>query len=233
MTKDKTVTAILAAMEREDGINLHEYPIKITHSDTLKLEGEVESIEAKRKALLLASRAVNGASIEDCLRLTPGERRVGTALLNAVLSALMQEPAFAEIEIIGKEQVPPLNGRGRIGVSVEGCVVTLNGQLGSLSHRRLAEVITWWVPGCCDVKNCLTVSPAEDETDDEISDAIRLVFDKEPSLNADEISISTRNSEVTLRGVVHSSEQRRIACYDCWYVPGVNAVHNELQIRPR
>lgn len=232
MTKDKTVTAILAAMEREEGINLHEYPIRITHSDVLKLEGEVESIEAKRKALLLAARAVDGTNIEDCLRLTPGERRVGTALLNAVLAALMQEPAFAEIEVIGKEQAP-LNGRARIAVSVDGCVVNLNGQVGSLSHRRLAEVITWWVPGCCDVKNCITVSPEEDETDDEISDAIRLVFDKEPSLNADEISISTHNSEVTLRGVVHSSEQRRIAGYDCWYVPGVNAVHNELQIRPR
>ena len=233
MATDKSTTAIRAAMEREGGINLHEYPIRIIRSDTIRLEGEVESIEAKRKALLVARRLAGDTRVEDHLRLIPGERREGKALLNAVLRALMQETAFADMDISNGEHREVPAGRGRIKVSVDGSTVTLDGRVGSLSHRRLAEVVAWWVAGCCDVRNLLEVDPVELETDDEISDAVRIVFDKEPSLNSDEIRVSTRNGEVTLTGVVHSDEQRRIATWDCWYIPGVSAVHNRLEIRPR
>jgi len=220
-------------MERDGGINLHEYPIRITHNDSLRLEGEVGSIEAKRKALLIARRLAGDLPVEDGLRLTPGERREGKALLNGVLSALMQEPAFAEMDISNGERRESASPRGKIQVKVDGNRVVLLGWVNSLSHRRLAEVIAWWVAGCCDVLNLLHVEPAEMETDDEISDAVRLVLDKEPSLNADEIRIRTRNAEVTLAGIVHSAEQKRIASNDCWYIPGVHAVHNQLEVRPR
>ena len=235
MTRDKTVTAMLAAMEREDGINLHEYPIKIINSSgAIRLEGEVENIIAKRKAFMIANRVACDLLVEDRLRLHAGERREGKALLNAALSTLMQEPAFAELAIHadGDGALSHVNGSGWIAVSADGSVLQLRGEVGSLSHRRLAEVLAWWVPGCCDVRNHLHVQPAELETDDEISDAVRIVFDKESSLNPDEIMIMTRNGEVTLRGVVHSDEQKRIASYDCWYIPGVHAVHNELQVHP-
>lgn len=233
MARDTLVSAIRAAMERDGGINLHEYPIRIIHNGSLRLEGEVGSIEAKRKALLIARRLADGRPVEDGLRLIPGERREGKALLNGVLNALMQEPAFAEFDIANGEQRETGSPRGRIQVKVDGSRVVLLGWVNSLSHRRLAEVIAWWVPGCCDVLNLLHVEPAEMETDDEISDAVRLVLDKEPSLNADEIRILTRNAEVTLAGVVHSTEQKRIASLDCWYIPGVHAVHNRLEVRPR
>lgn len=169
--------------------------------------------------------------IVDCLHLSPGERREGKALLNATLAALMQETAFAEYQWLASAQAGPLNAHARLCVSVQGPVVSLHGRVGSLSHRRLAEVIAWWVPGCCDVKNHLEVDPQEEESDDEICDAVRRVFDKELSLNAGDIGVVTRNREVTLHGVVRSEEQKRIAAYDCWYICDVNGVHNKLEVR--
>jgi osmotically-inducible protein OsmY len=123
------------------------------------------------------------------------------------------------------------SGRDWIGVDVTDSVVRLDGQVRSLSHRRLAEVITWWVPGSCDVDNHMRVKPAEKDNDDEISDAVAMVLEKDPLLHAETLNVRTHNREVTLSGAVHSDEQRRMAIYDCWYVPGVHEVHDRMQVQ--
>lgn len=233
MLNNQLVNAILAAFERDKDINLHHSPISVRGDDVICLEGEVTDIVMKRKAVRIAKDTARTQSIDDRLRLRVGHQRNNKELLNATVTALMQEPAFSDMEIRENSSQPPSHDRGWIDVSVEDTVVKLMGEVLSLSHRRLAEVIAWWVPGSCDVKNFLHVHPAETETDDEISDVVRMVFDKEISLDAEQISIITRNHEVTLRGVVFSDEQKRIASYDCWYIPGVRAVHNELVVMPR
>ncbi len=233
MSNNQLVNAILAAFERDKDINLHHAPITVRGNRVICLEGEVPDIVMKRKAVRIAKETAKNQNIDDRLRLRVGHQRNNKELLNATVTALMQEPAFSDMEIRETPTQPPAHDRGWIDVSVEDTVVKLSGEVRSLSHRRLAEVIAWWVPGSCDVKNFLHVHPAETETDDEISDVVRLVFDKEISLDAEQITIITRNHEVTLRGVVFSAEQKRIATHDCWYIPGVRAVHNDLVIIPR
>jgi osmotically-inducible protein OsmY len=233
MANNTLVSSILAALEHDKEVNLHSCKISVAAGEVVCLGGEVENIVIKRKALRIAKQITGNAGIEDHMRLRVVNQRHDKGLLNATVETLMQEPAFAEMEIRNANTVPPGHDRGWIAVSVHENVIALQGEVRSLSHRRLAEVICWWIPGCCDVKNRLHVHPAEEENDDEISDVVRLVFDKEVSLDAKQISIHTRDAEVTLRGVVHSEEQRRIATYDCWYIPGVHGVHNELAVRPR
>jgi osmotically-inducible protein OsmY len=233
MANNTLVSSILAALEHDKEVNLHSSRISVVAGEVVRLGGEVENIVIKRKALRVAKQIAGNAGIEDHMRLRVVNQRHDKGLLNATVETLMQEPAFAEMEIRNANTVPPDHDRGWIAVSVHENVIALQGEVRSLSHRRLAEVICWWIPGCCDVKNRLHVHPAEEENDDEISDVVRLVFDKEVSLDAKQISIHTRDAEVTLRGVVHSEEQRRIATYDCWYIPGVHGVHNELEVRPR
>ncbi len=228
-TQKELVTVLLAALAQDGDINLHEYPIHVTCQATLRLEGEVANIIAKRKARRIALQLSGPTIIEDCLRLRPGERRTGKALLDAAVDALSQEPAFRDIHVRTAHTAPALADQW-IGVGVDGCIIRLDGQVGSLSHRRLAEVIAWWVPGGCDVQNHLRVQPAEQDNDDEISDAIRLVLEKDPLLHAENISISTRERRVTLDGSVHSPEQKRMAVYDCWYIPGVHDVHDRLRV---
>jgi len=228
-TKNELVSALLAALEQDNDINLHEYPIRITYKDSLRLEGEVANIIAKRKARRIALQLSGLSNIEDHLQLRPGEHRNDKALQDATVDALAQEPAFRDIRVYAGHAAPPETEQW-INASAVGCVVRLDGQVGSLSHRRLAEVIAWWVPGCCNVHNHLRVHPAEQDNDDEISDAIRLVLEKDPLLHAENISANTRGRVVTLEGYVHSPEQGRMAVYDCWYVPGVHDVKDRLRL---
>jgi osmotically-inducible protein OsmY len=93
-------------------------------------------------------------------------------------------------------------------------------------------VLAWWVPGGRDVVNGLEVSPPEEDTDDEVTDAVRLVLEKDPFINADQIRVSTRNFVVTLDGVVRSPGQKQMAEHDAWYVFGVDNVINRLQVQP-
>jgi osmotically-inducible protein OsmY len=230
MPQKDLVAALLAALEKDPDINLRESPIHVSYHDSLRLEGEVANIIVKRKARRIAMQLSGLPDVEDRLRLRPGERRTGKALLDAVTDALSQEAAFRDIPV---HPHPATEGGGRdwIGVGVDDCVVRLDGQVSSLSHRRLAEVIAWWVPGSCDVHNHMRVKPAEKDNDDEISDAVRMVLEKDPLLHAETLGVRTSNRVVTLQGSVHSEEQRRMAIYDCWYVPGVHEVHDQMQVQ--
>ena len=67
---------------------------------------------------------------------------------------------------------------GTIVVEVRDGVVTLNGEVPSLSHKRLAGVLAWWVPGCRDVINGLAEVPAQEDNDDELTDAVCLAVRK-------------------------------------------------------
>jgi osmotically-inducible protein OsmY len=230
MPQKDLIAALLAALEKDADINLHDSPIHVTYRDSLCLEGEVANIIVKRKARRIATQLTGLNDIEDRLLLRAGERRSGRALQDAAIGALAQEPAFRDIAVRADPVGPA--GQQWIGVGAQESVVRLDGEVGSLSHRRLAEVITWWVPGCCDVHNHLRVRPAEKDNDDEITDAVRMVLEKDPMLHAETIGVRTRDRVVTLEGMVHSDEQRRMALYDCWYVPGVHDVRDEMQAQP-
>lgn len=232
MPDPEPIKRIRAALERTSDIDLHHNRIEISHNGTLRLEGEVATIVAKRRAAQVVRQAAEGMPVEDRLLLRTQTNRAGAALLQATLEALSSEPVFRDFAIRAAG-AGPSDRRDWIDVEVEDSRVRLHGEANSLSHRRLAEVIAWWVPGTADVDNRIHVQPPQQDTDDEISDAIRLVFDKDPSLDAQQIQVMTRAGTVRLQGVVSSEVNRRIASYDCWYVPGVHQVENELQVRPR
>ncbi len=228
---DETARAIRTALERDPEINQERYPITVWVDDVVHLEGDVEDIITKRKALRLARHVAGLPSvIEDRLCVVTHEQVTSDALQEAVLNALRGEGAFRDMVIGGHQEEPENGDQDWIKVEVQNCRIHLTGEVNSLSHRRLAEVIAWWVPGCCDVNNRLHVRPPEADNDEEISDAVRLVFDKEPALDSTQISITTCDRKITLRGAVFNEEQKRIAAQDCWYIPGVHAVHNELQV---
>ena len=226
--KNDLVNAVLAAFEKDGDINLHEYPLQVTYRSGLRLEGEVENIIAKRKARRIAQQVSGLASIEDHLRLHPSEHRDGKALRDAAIEALAMEPAFRDIRVYASPATPADSQWIMVGTA--GCEIRLDGQVGSLSHRRLAEVIAWWIPGCCNVHNHLHVHPAEADNDDEISDAIRMILEKDPLLHSENIHAATSQRTVVLDGYVHGEEQRRMAVYDCWYVPGVHDVRDRLHV---
>jgi osmotically-inducible protein OsmY len=227
-----------AALERESLINIHRYPIGMEFSDgAMTLTGEVASVAAKKLALELAAAITGVSGIVDRLRVEPAERMEDGVICDHIRDALLQEQALLNCGIRARAREnwetvreAPFDPAGIIEVEVADGVVTLNGQVGSLSHKRLAGVLAWWVPGSRDVINGLEVVPPEADNDDEVVDALRLVLEKDPFVNAAQIRVSCRNYTVTLDGLVVNEQEREVVEADAWYLFRVDRVINRLEV---
>jgi osmotically-inducible protein OsmY len=236
---EESLKAVRAAFEHEPRINLHHYPVHLAFSDgDLVLEGEMENIVAKKLALELAAAVPNVSGIVDRLRVVPAQPMGDGAIRDHVRDALLQEPVFENCRICvwDKDQLetyrePGPASAGVIEVAVAEGVVTLNGQVPSLSHKRLTGVLAWWVPGSRDVINGLDIVPPEEDNDDEITDAVGLVLAKDPFVKADHIRIHTTNAIVTLEGLAANETEKHMAECDAWYVFGVDKVINALAVK--
>lgn len=154
-TKEEIVKKVQAALEHEPRINLHRYPVHLDFQEgVLILEGDMEYLAAKKIALELASAVPGVNGIVDRIRVIPTRPMGDGAIRDHVRDAFLQEPALencaiyvqrkGETEIIREAIHEPA---GSIEIAVENGVVTLNGWVPSLSHKRLAGVLAWWVPG--------------------------------------------------------------------------------------
>jgi osmotically-inducible protein OsmY len=205
---------------------------------TMTLEGEVANVAVKKKLLERAAAHPLVTGIVDRLRVAPSTRMGDKDIRDHVRDALLQEPAFRDVtleEVVWGEAVtlrqPPQNARGRIRISVDDGVVTLDGDAPSLAHKRLAGVLAWWVPGSRDVINGLGVTPFEQDSDDEIADAVRMVLEKDPFVDASKLRVGTKRSQVRLEGLVPTESEREMAEFDAWYVFGVDDVDNRIMVR--
>ena len=237
--KIAVIKQTLAAFEREPAIDFHHYPITVDFdAGLLTLEGKVKDIAAKKLALELAAVIPLVTGIIDRLKVAAAEPMTDKIICEHVRDALIQESALNDCAISlrvpeGKEVVrePPVVSTGAIEIAVENGDVLLEGQVPSLAHKRLGGVLTWWVPGTQNVLNCLIVEPPEEDNDDELTDAVRLVLEKDPFLNADQIQLLSHNGQITLDGVVDSHAEMEFAVHDAWYVFGVDKVVNKLALR--
>ncbi|WP_165374523.1 MULTISPECIES: BON domain-containing protein [Sorangium] len=219
------------------GFDLHRYPVRLEYLDgVLAMEGELPDVAAKKRALERGAALPEVRWVADRLRVEPSVGMSDAEVLDHLRDVLLSEPTFDECTVRVRRggaldvfREPP-RPRGALEVAVDEGVVRLEGAVPSLSHKRLAGVLCWWAPGTRDVVNALEVDAPEEDNDDEISDAVRIVLEKDPLLDASEIGVSTERSRVTLRGLVASEEQRRIAEHDAWYVFGVNDVSNEIEV---
>lgn len=233
------VEAIRAELRSEPRLDVHRYPVHVEVEDGVAtLEGEVGTVAMKKLALERAAAVAGVTGIVDRLRVVPAERQGDGAILDQLRDALVQEPAFRECTLrrrIGERDQCvqlPAEPRGELCMSVEDGVVMLDGEVPSLSHKRLAGVLAWWVPGSRDVVNGLAVEPEEEDNDDEVSDAVHLVLEKDPFVDASQLRVRTRDYIVTLRGLVPTESERHMAEFDAWYVFGVDQVINEIEVRP-
>ena len=243
------IEEVRAALEREPRVRFDRSHIRIAFNevdDTVTLQGEAPDIAAKKLALELAAAAPGVRGVVDRLRVSPGERMSDEEIRDHIRDAFIQEPAFANCAIHvqtkeGEETFnDPAESRGDLRIIVGGGmalqegwdegVVLLEGQAPSLSHKRLAGALAWWVPGSRDVLNCLEVVPPEEDNNDEITDAVKIVLDKDPFVDDVQVLVSTRDRVVTLEGAVRSEGEKDMAEFDAWFVFGVDKVINNLQV---
>ena len=233
------IARIRAALENDTRINLHRFPIVVRlDGEDLVLTGEVADIAAKKTALELAATLVPAARIVDRLHVRSAQLMGDREIRDHVVKALLEEPALEHCLLLSrlpKELASHRGGipepTGSIVIEVSDGVVTLNGEVPSLSHKRLAGVLAWWVPGCRDVINGLEEVPAEQDNDAELTDAVGLVLEKDPIINATKIRVTAKNGIVTLEGLVPNQAMKQMAERDAWYVLGVKNVVNHIQIK--
>ncbi|MCY1082886.1 BON domain-containing protein [Archangium lansingense] len=241
MTPSESVLDTLReALEHHPNIHRTQRPVKLSladDGDVLILEGEVEDVASKKLLLELAATQKGLSGIVDRLHVAPARPMSDTEVCQHVVDALLDEPALRDCGVRLREDGgarvlrPAAPGvRGAIELRVEDGVVTLDGDINSLAAKRLAGVLAWWVPGVCDVVNGLGVEPPERDSDAEISEAVHVVLEKDPFIDAADISVDTHDRTVTLRGVVHAETQRRMAENDAWFVFGVDKVENQLAV---
>jgi osmotically-inducible protein OsmY len=229
------ISRVTAAVTHELHVNVQHFPVRLELEDgVLSMEGEVDQIMAKKRALEAAAAVPGVTGIVDRLRVAPAERMEDGEIRDHVCNALLAENLLGscavravvkgELEVVRE----PVGATGSIDVEVSDGVVVLNGAVPSLSAKRLAGVLAWWVPGSRDVINGVEVAPPEEDSDDEVVDAVRLVLEKDPFVNHSQITVSCRNFDVTLKGLVRTAAERQMAEADCWYVFRVNRVENLL-----
>jgi len=233
--------SLWAALEREPTINLHRWPVQIVLTDdsVLILEGDVGSIAAKKRVLELAGATPSVRGVVDRMHVAPSEPRGDGAILDSLTALLLdaRDLKNCTLRVIRKGETLTLqeadgdDSSGDLLVSVKDGVVTLDGWVISLSHKRMAGVLAWWVPGCRDVVDALEVQPPEQDNDDEVSDALSLVLEMDPMIpHPEQIGILTRNYVVTLEGLVGSEAEKNRAEQDAWCLFAVDRVINHLAV---
>ncbi len=229
---------VRAALGRDPRVEFHTHRLRISldADGALALEGELANIAAKKLALEHAASVPGVSGIVDRLRVKPSRRMSDAEIRDHVRDSLIEEPSLTGCAIRTADgggwrslrqstATPPCS----IDVTVDDGVVTLNGEVSSLSQKRLAGVLAWWVPGSRDVINGLEVSPMQEDSDDELTEAAKLVLEKDPIINADRIRVTTRISVVTLEGLVANDAESEMAEMDTWFVFGVDRVVNRLK----
>ncbi|HEX6998085.1 MAG TPA: BON domain-containing protein [Gammaproteobacteria bacterium] len=227
-----------SALEHEPRVNLHRDRVEVQLMDGVAtVTGEVDDIAGKRRTLELAASLLPVNGIVDRLHVRPVEPMGDGAIADHVEQALLRDSAFDECSLYRKVRGAREKVRTAadtswwIEVGVEDGVVTLDGEVPSLSHKRFAGVLAWWVPGCRDVVNGLGVEPAEDDNDLEILDALRIVLEKDPLVDASQVTASAHDAVVTLDGFVASEASRHAAEYDAWALFGVDDVVNRIRVQ--
>jgi osmotically-inducible protein OsmY len=238
--KERIIKRVQGLFEHEPRINLHRHPIRIDVVEgAVVLEGEVDDIAAKKLALELAA-SVGGAirGVVDRLHVVPAERRGDGAIRDSLGMFLLRQPELQgcaiRVRSKGRSETlreTPGTRAGEIEFVVEDGVITLEGTVISLSHKRVAGVLAWWAPGCRDVVNSLGVTPPQEDNEEEVADALRLVLEMDPLVESDRISARVKDFVVTLEGQVRSEAQRRRAEFDAWALFAVDKVVNRLEVR--
>lgn len=240
MTQQELTQSVRAALEADVRINLARHPLRIEamRDGAVVLEGEVPDVAARKSALSVAARVPGVRGIVDRLCIAVATPRGDGEIRDSLVKLIEHESELSNcsLQVRLEGRVEPVHDAGaeacgQVEAEIKAGVITLNGQVLSLTHKRMLGVLAWWTPGCRDVINGIAVVPEEQDSDDEIVDAVRLALEMDPMLKAETIAVQCRDAVVTLEGNVRTEAGRRQAELDAWYVFGIERVENRLRLR--
>lgn len=139
----------------------------------------------------------------------------------------LREDVEAELE-----WEPSIDER-RIGVAVVDGVVTLTGEVSSLTERWNAERAVERVAGVRGIANELEVKSTVGRSDTDIAEDAADALASNVVVPADRVKVKVRDAWVTLTGEVDWEYERRAAERVVRNIPGVRGISNLITIKPR
>lgn len=118
-----------------------------------------------------------------------------------------------------------------IGVAVKNAIVTLTGEVASLSQRVAAKNAALRVHGVTAVADEIEVrSPSNPRTDTDTAEAVRNALEWNPSVPSGKVKAEVRDHVVTLTGTVPWDYQRQGAQKVVEHLLGVRRVDNQITL---
>ena len=117
-----------------------------------------------------------------------------------------------------------------IQVKVANGWLTLEGEVDWYYQKEAAERAVRYLMGVKGVSNLITLRATAAPAD--IKQRIRASLKRQAELDAEQITVETTGSRITLRGTVHSAAERRDAERAAWNAPGVTRVDNDIHVSP-
>lgn len=217
MTSQPAIKALKAALIEKLRVDPNDFPIAISMEDgSVVMEGKLKSVSQKKRALLAAMSVHGVEGVVDRLKVAPSTIMSDSQIRDHLKAAFEEEDTLRGINL---------------SAEIKDAVVDLEGEVCSLTHKRLAGVLAWWIPGVQDVINSIEVNPPEEDTDDELRDALSLVLEKDTLVEASGIKVLASGYVVTLEGTAPSEASREAAEDDAWFTWGVNLVVNRITVR--
>jgi BON domain len=222
---------VRAAWERDRTINTHSSALELIPGPVPAISGEVPDVMVKRRAVRLARQVAPDTEMLDHILVNADPPVADRVLTRRALDLISGHRAFLYMSVTPWEPKTSSDLADWIAVDVSRGWITLHGRVNSLTHRRLAEVLAWRLPGCRDIRNLIHVEPPEQDTDGEITDAAEQALRIVLGPDADRVGVRTRGQEVTLSGVVDNPRRHHLAQEVCWSIPGVHWVHDDLAVQ--
>jgi osmotically-inducible protein OsmY len=107
--------------------------------------------------------------------------------------------------------------------------VTLTGTAAWQYQREEAEFVAGNVPGVADVDNQIALTTPQPKAGG-VKQSIERAFQRNASLDAEGLSVTTHGNMVMLSGAVSSWDERDAAVAAAWAAPGVAAVEDRIVV---
>jgi osmotically-inducible protein OsmY len=182
---------------------------------TIALRGTVGSFREKREAKNAAERVFGVTSVDNKLqvRLLVGSQRDDADLRGDILQAMVLDSL-----------VP-----ATVDAKVDSGVVTLTGTAEWQYQRDEAEFVAANILGVIDVWNEIELTGVMPSAGD-VKSSITSAFKRNAKIDANDLSVETKNGTITVKGVVGSWSEHDEAISAAWAAPGVRKVDDKILV---
>jgi len=205
---------VLAELDWDPSVDASDVGVAVKDG-VVTLTGTIPSYWQEKEVERVVKRiaGVRAVAEELTIKLPGASERSDADIAQSVLSGLRFNVAV------------PTN---RIQVTVEKGWVTLEGQVEWQYQKAAAESEVKYLMGVKGVTNNIEIKPRVSSAD--VKAKIEDAFERLAQLDANQITIESRDGKVILRGSVRSWDEREQAEQAAWAAPGVTMVENHVLV---